>query len=77
MINEYATEVQWYWQGRAEVFGEKSAPLAHISLGMNPGLRWEAADQPAGYGKAYGERVNIDQRFVKWTNAYALTEPCA
>jgi hypothetical protein len=72
MINEYAAEVQWYWKGRAELFGEKSAPFAHILPRMNPGLGWEAADQPACCDMAHGELVNMDKSFVKWTNDIRL-----
>jgi hypothetical protein len=40
--------VEWYWQGKTEVPGQKAVPLLQITtwagLGANPGLRGEAAE---------------------------------
>jgi hypothetical protein len=42
-INDNETLLQWYWQGKTEVFGEKPVCAIWTGLAMNPGLRGEGS----------------------------------
>jgi hypothetical protein len=58
-MKQYGTLVEWYWQGKTEVFGEKPVPAPHFTPQLSHGI-----DQESKPGLRFDRRA---------TNAWATS----